>query len=341
MTDLLQVPPTRIAPLELITRVLVEHDNIVLTTHVNADGDAVGSECAVATWLEQLGKTVHIVNPTPYPAQYRYLVRNPEWVADIGTAAAATALQSAQVVLVLDTGEPKRIGKVASALSGRKVLLIDHHPRSDPGFTTDAALIDTSACATGELVYDLVSSAHLPSPWPDHLVQAVYAAIVTDTGSFRFSNTTPRSHALAGDLIRRGVDPEQEYKRLFGTVPLRRVQLLRAALDTLEVDPDLPITWISLPRSAMEAAGAGSEDLDGVVEHARSVEGTEVAILFRETADGSTKISLRSNGDFDVNAIARRFGGGGHIKASGAVIGAPMASAREKVLAAVRQAMRA
>lgn len=339
MTDLLQVPPPRVAPLELVARILEEHDRIVLTTHVNADGDAVGSECAVAAWLELLGKTVHIVNPTAYPAQYRYLVGNPEWVVEVGTPAATAVLQNAQVILVLDTGEPKRIGKVASALSGRKVLLVDHHPRSE-GFTTDAALIDTSACATGELVYDLISVAHLRSPWPEQLVQALYAAIVTDTGSFRFSNTSPRSHAIAGDLIRRGVDPEQEYKRLFGTVPLRRVQLLRAALDSLEVDADFPITWISLPRAIMEQAGAGSEDLDGLVDHARSVEGTEVAILFRETADGSTKVSLRSNGDFDVNAIARKFGGGGHIKASGAVLGAAMPAAREKVLSAVRQAMR-
>lgn len=341
MTDLLQVPSSRVAPLESIVRILAEHDNIVLTTHVNADGDAVGSECAVASWLEALGKTVHIVNPTTYPEQYRYLVQNPGWVVDLGSPQVSGVLQNAQVVLVLDTGEPKRIGKVASALSGRTVLLIDHHPRSDPGFTTDAALIDTSACATGELVYDLVSVAGLKAPWPEQLVQALYAAIVTDTGSFRFSNTSPRAHAIAGDLIRRGVDPEQAYKRLFGTVPLRRVQLLRAALDSLEVDPDLPITWISLPRAIMEEAGAGSEDLDGLVDHARSVEGTEVAILFREVADGSTKVSLRSNGDFDVNAIARKFGGGGHIKASGAVLGAPMATAREKVLSAVRQAMRA
>src|SRR5207248_10383844 len=130
---------------------------------------------------------------------------------------------------------------------------------------------------------------------------------------FSFSNTTPRTHLITADLLRRGVDPEEMYRRIFATVPLRRVQLLRAALEHLEVDADAHLAWISVPRSAMDDANATSEDLDGLVEHARSIEGTEVAILFRETSDGGTKVSLRSNGAVDVNAIARKFGGGGHI----------------------------
>ncbi|MGH7444121.1 MAG: DHH family phosphoesterase, partial [Longimicrobiales bacterium] len=134
--------------------------------------------------------------------------------------------------------------------------------------------------------------------------------------------------------------PEDMYRRVYATVPLRRIALLRHALERLEVDEALPITWISIERGVMEALGCGPDDLEGVVEHARSIEGTEVALLFRATSDGGTKVSLRSSGAVDVNAIARRFGGGGHAKASGAVLGKPLPEGRDAVLDAVRAAVR-
>jgi phosphoesterase RecJ-like protein len=168
----------------------------------------------------------------------------------------------------------------------------------------------------------------------------VYTAVLTDTGSFRFANTTARAHAIAGDLIAQGVDPERVYRRVYASVPLGRARLLARALDALEVDPDYPITWITLRRSVVDESGGNSEDMDGVVEQARTIEGTEVAILFRETADGSTKISLRSAGAANVNAIARQFGGGGHRKASGALVGAPLGDVVPRVLEATRAALR-
>ena len=198
---------------------------------------------------------------------------------------------------------------------------------------------DTEACATGELVYDLLKVAEFDD-WNQQVVEAIYTAIITDTGSFRFSNTTPRTHAIAGEMIRLGVDPEVMYRRLYGTVPLRRMALLRNALEHLEVDKELPLSWISITREAMQASGATSEDLDGMVEYARSIEGTELAILFRETSDGGTKISFRATGDTDVNELARQFGGGGHVKAAGALISDPLPKARERVLEAARLALK-
>ena len=168
----------------------------------------------------------------------------------------------------------------------------------------------------------------------------MYVAILTDTGSFRFSNTTPRAHAIAAELLRRGVDPEEEYRRLYGRVPYKRMNLLRAVLERLAVDPDLPIAWISIPRTVMTEFEASSEDLEGLIDYARDIENTEVALLFRETVEGGTKVSLRSNGIVDVNAIARQFGGGGHIKASGILMGAGLESARTQVLEATRLVVR-
>ncbi|MBI4544416.1 MAG: bifunctional oligoribonuclease/PAP phosphatase NrnA [Gemmatimonadetes bacterium] len=333
------VPPHRREALARVFQALEQSQRPVLTTHVNADGDGAGCEAALAAWLTSLGKDVRIVNPTPFPQLYRYLLHDAQQVLDPADEQSSAALEAADLFLVVDTGEPNRLGRVAKAFRDRPVIVIDHHPPVEPGFA-GAGLRDPTACATGELIYDLLIIAGTADPWPNSTVEGLYAAIVTDTGSFRFSNTTPRAHVVAADLMRRGVDAEGAYRRLFATFPLRRLQLLRVALERLEVDPELPITWITIPASAMQKLGASAEDLEGVVEYARSLEGTELALLFRETANGATKVSFRSSGDVDVNALARQFGGGGHVKAAGALIAGPLEATRSQVLEVARSTLR-
>lgn len=335
-----RIPATRLEALESIRDALLDAKHVALTTHVNADGDGAGSECAVAAWLAARGTRVHIVNPTPFPEMFLHLVEDRAWVADAGTPEGAAALRDCDTLLVVDTGEVARIGRVASALAERRVLVIDHHLPSGSGID-GFVLQDQTACATGELVYDLLVLAGLHRPWPARVREAIYTAILMDTGSFRHSNTTPRTHILAADLLAQGVDPEGVYRRIYANVPLARLRLLRHALETLEVDEQLPITWMTVNREIMSELGTDADDLEGIIEHARSVQGTEIAILFRETSDGSTKISLRSTGDVNVNDVARSFGGGGHAKASGALIGAPVEEVRPRVLAAARDAVRA
>lgn len=313
-------------------------ERIVLTTHVNADGDGVGSQVALAGWLRMRGARVTIVNPTRFPTMFRFLVDDADLVAEAGTAAADRALADSDLLVVLDTAEAGRIGRVAKAVNGRPLVIIDHHVVSANALTGES-FVDVTAAATGELVFDLLLGARLPRPWPQQVIEGLYTAIVTDTGSFRFANTTQRAHIVAGDLIAQGVDPELMYRRIYATVPRRRLELLRHALQTLEVDAEQPITWITIEHDVMKRLGTTSDDLEGIVEHARSVEGTEVAILFRETADGATKVSLRSAGVADVNAVARQFGGGGHVKAAGALIPEPPATAQPRVIAAVRAAL--
>jgi len=335
----LTVPPHRQETLDRALGVIGEAQSVALTTHVNADGDGAGCEAALAAWLSRLGKGVRIVNPTPFPPTYRHLVEDPDWIIEPGTVRTPLAMQGVDLLVVVDTSELGRIGRVASAARGIETVIIDHHlPSEEP--IRGLELRDEKACATGELIYDLLTAAGLEKPWPAAVASGVYTAVLTDTGSFRFANTTARAHAIAGDLIAQGVDPERVYRRVYATVPLGRARLLARALDSLEVDPQYPITWITLERAVVEAAGGASEDMDGVVEQARTIEGTEVAILFRETADGSTKVSLRSAGEANVNAIARQFGGGGHRKASGALIGAPLRDVVPRVLEATRTALR-
>ena len=171
------------------------------------------------------------------------------------------------------------------------------------------------------------------------IAKSLYAAILTDTGSFRFSNTTPRSHAVAADLLSVGVDPEEIYQRVYASAPAGRVRLLADVLQSLGVDEQKGLAWLSMGPDIMEQHRVRQEDLDGIVEHARSIAGTRMAVFFRDLGHGKVKVSFRSTGGVDVNAFARKFGGGGHARASGALISGTLEDVRERILAAARQAL--
>lgn len=333
------VPPERREPLERIIAALASVTRVVLTTHVNADGDGAGCEAALACWLTEQGKQVHIVNPTPFPELYRYLVADATAVVDPGDARRDEVLARAELVFVVDTREPGRLGRLPKHFGEKQVVVLDHHPAAEQTALAGVVLQDPAACAAGELVYDLLQVADAGAPWPSDVVEGVYVAILTDTGSFRYANTGERTHLIAADLLRRGADPESVFRRIFGSVPLRRVRLLQAALERLEHEPESGLTWVGVPRQVVQDEAGGGEDMDIVMEHARSVEGTHVAVVFRELPDGGTKVSFRSNGELDVNRLARLFGGGGHTKAAGALLGASLEQAQAEVLAAVRPAL--
>jgi phosphoesterase RecJ-like protein len=336
------VPEERREGLEALLTAFDLAARVVLTTHVNADGDGAGSEAALAAWLTQRGSDVRIVNPTPFPDDFRFLLEDPAVVADAATEDGLRALEDAELVVVLDTAEPDRIGKVAKRIAGKPTGILDHHPPGE-GAIDGAGVVAPDASATGELVFDLLAHAAATGrevSWSRGVLEGIYAAILTDTGSFRFANTQPRTHAIAAFLLEEGVDPERIYREIYATASVARLRLLQEALARLETDPELPLTWISIPDEVVRELGVTAADFEPVTEHARMVRGTEIAILFREVADGSTKVSLRSNGRADVNGIARTLGGGGHAKAAGAVIGAPLEEARGRVLAAARDALR-
>lgn len=329
-------PPERRALLEAVRQRLLSASRVVLTTHLNADGDGVGSEAALASFLEARGIRATIVNPTPVPASYAFLVDGlRSW--SVGQPEGVAALEEADLIGVLDTDEPHRLGRVAEHVEKSRGVLLDHHPPTGRAIV-EPAVRDPSACATGELVYDLLTLEGEPPA--EAAAVALYVAIVTDTGSFRFSNATPRAHAVTAELIRAGADPEALYRQLFARYTPEGLALVRLALQTLEVDPELPIAWIDVTYEALRASGARSEDTDGLVEYPRRLEGVEVAIVFRELARDKTKVSLRSNGPVDVAQVARGLGGGGHRKASGLVVSSGMEDARGHVLAAVREAVR-
>lgn len=306
---------------------------VVLTTHLNADGDGAGSEVAVAAWLRANGTRAHIVNPTVYPEVFRFLLPDEGWVLDAGTAEARDACDQADLAVVLDTGEVSRIGRVKPMIGHLNTVVVDHHPPGDQGIG-GISLRDPEASATGELIYDVMQAAG--GPWPDAALEGIYVAILTDTGSFRFSNSSPRVHHIAADLLTRGVRPEVMYQKVYGESPLRRFRLLEACLPTLQVEDG--VGWMIVPRPAFDELGASNEDLEGLIDYPRAVEGVEVALLFRHTAKG-TKVSFRATGAVDVNALAREFGGGGHVKASGALVEGELDDVMPRVVAAARAAV--
>ncbi|MCL7957226.1 MAG: bifunctional oligoribonuclease/PAP phosphatase NrnA [marine benthic group bacterium] len=308
---------------------------VVLTTHVNADGDGAGSEAALASWLRRRGLEPVIVNPTPFPDLYAFLL-NGTPACTPADEAAATPLREADFFMVLDTAEPSRLGTVHPHLAGREVLTIDHHPPAGPPLG-EISVRDPSACATGELVHDLFALAGMPASREE--ADALYVAIVTDTGSFRYANTNPPAHRIAAELIETGVDPESMYRRLYATYTADSLALTRRALEALQVHPELPVAWISLTPADMELTGAGRDDLDAIVEYPRRLQGVEVAILFRVLPDGRTKVSLRSAGDADVAAVARELGGGGHVKAAGALVPHGLDATERLVLEAIGKAL--
>ncbi len=332
--DILSVPTERRAALEEVARRLSAARRVVLTTHVGADGDGTGSQVAIACWLRSQKVEVTIVNPTPFPDTLRFLLPDSDLVAELGGGRAEKALNDMDVALVLDTSEANRVAPLMDWLVPEKTIVVDHHP-AGPTVVGDLRVQDTTAAAAGELVFDLITLAG--GEWSHEMALGVYVAIVSDTGSFRFSNTTHRTHAIAGRMLEHGVDPESVFQKLFATAPRRKIELLREALATLDTDDELGLAWMVVPFEIGERLGATSEDFDGLIEHARSLQGTRIALLLREVAPGETKVSFRSSGDADVNRIARAFGGGGHAKAAGAMIRATGEESLRQVLAEVRK----
>ena len=333
--DPIRIPAARREAIERLAAELVRGQRVALSTHINADGDGCGSEAALAGLLGQMGIDAHIVNPTPWPTMYNYLLGEGTTAVRDRTSDGASALKGIDRLIVLDISDVRRLGNLADAVRALKVppLVIDHHlPGEEP--PGPIIVTDVSACATGELIYDFAATLGLTITAP--IATALYTAILTDTGGFRFSNTSPRCHAIASRLLAAGVDPEEMYRRIYASVPRGRLGLLRDALASLGVDDANGIAWVTIAAGALEQYGVTSEDLDGIAEYPRSLAGIRLALLFRDLGHGKVKISFRSVRGVDVNALAKLFGGGGHARAAGALVSGTVDEVRDRILVAAR-----
>jgi phosphoesterase RecJ-like protein len=307
---------------------------VCLTTHVNPDGDGLGSEVGLAHLLHTMGVDVVIANPTPTPARFGFLFRGLPKLDR--SAEAVKTLRTADVIVVLDISDLGRLGMLSPTVAERgvPVACIDHHV--SPGtLPPGPRYVDPSAAATGELVSEIA----LANRWPltPLVARALYVAVLTDTGGFRFSNTRPRTLRIAAELLETGLDPESIYLDVYANAPPGRPRLLAEALQTLVVEEDIGLAWVTVPPGAVERHQVTVDDLDGIVEFPRSVMGVRMALLFREMSQGRVKVSLRSVGDVDVAAFAKPYGGGGHVHASGIALPGSLPEVQATILDAARK----
>lgn len=281
----------------------------VVTGHMSPDGDVLGSMSALALVLRRLGKEAVVYNKDPAPPKYAFLPLMDELTGELPPGGFDAAF-------IVDCCEPERVSSTfAQDVGDAKLVAIDHH--ATPFDKVDFGYHDEKAAATGILVYRLARrlGVHVDA----ELGQGVFVAIVTDTGNFRYSNAGPEAFSVASDLVDAGVNPHNISRHLYENEPLSKLKLLGEALSRLELSKDGRIAWMLMPDGCLDRLGATAEMLDGAVDYGRQVSGVEVSCLIRRNDDDPSqfRLSLRSKGLVDVEAVAAALGGGGHRMASG------------------------
>jgi len=317
---------------------LARHRRLLVTTHLNPEPDAIGSEIAFAELLRTTGKEVALWNTSPTPRNCEFLDPSSEIRAWAGPD--ASLLAWADLAVILDVNSWSNLGEVGDAIrgSGLPRLLIDHHRGGDADIA-ETRVSDTTAAATGVLILEMARAFGLAlSP---RVAAALYAAICVDTGSFRFANTDPRALHAAAELVAAGARPDDIYRAIFEDLSWERLRLLPRALGSLRAGAGGKIAWLGVTSAMFREAGATEEDSDRFVDQIRGLRGVEVCAVFRERDAGDVKVSLRSTGRVDVQRVAARFGGGGHRLAAGAQLAGPFDDATSRVLAELEAALRA
>ena len=316
--------------LKKINDLITAHNSFLITTHESPDGDAIGSSLALANYLRELGKdvTVHICDPVP--EIYSFLP-----LADSVTRELPD--RDYDICFVLDVGEFRRAGKqINSCQRIGSFINLDHHKTSELFGLVN--LIDINAAATGILIHRLIKDAGGTVSLPTAL--CIYVALITDTGSFRYSNANPEAFAVAGEMIEKGVNAWDISSRLYESQPRARIELLSLALSTLAFSECGRFASLTVTLDMYEKTGTDAELTDGFINYPRSVRGVEVAIFFRELAENSFKVGFRSKGAVDVSRLAEGFGGGGHHNAAGCIVDGAIEEVRNKVFSHIKAVLK-
>jgi phosphoesterase RecJ-like protein len=310
-----------------IAETLRAKQRFVVMSHVRPDGDALGCTIAMALCLKQLGKDVTAWNEEGVLEKFRYLPGS-ELVTQ-----PPSEPQEFDVAICLDTSVQNRVGSCLPAVKHADTWInIDHHV-TNPRYG-DLVHIDSGAPATGQILYELFRQCDLPLTYP--MADNLYVAISTDTGSFQYSGTTARTYEIGAELIRAGVDVADLSRKMYESYPRRRLELLRAVLNTLKFTSGDRVASVSLPLSTVAELGVLPEDNEGLIDHVRAIDGVVAAAFFEELDGGKVRISLRSKSPkVDVSKVCGLFGGGGHTLAAGARIAGSLDEVREKVLQAI------
>ncbi|MFC1889237.1 bifunctional oligoribonuclease/PAP phosphatase NrnA [Thermodesulfobacteriota bacterium] len=314
--------------IESIAEAIRNSSRVIISTHKAPEGDAIGSMLALLIALRDMGKVCHAVLSDDVPACLKFLP-----LADQIQQEAEGPLSKYDLGLIVDCTDPGRAGIASSAIAEiPKVVNIDHH-RTNSRFG-DIHLVDENASATGELVCRVLKA--VPSEISPQIATAIFTAVITDTGSFHFSNSTPESFHVAGEMVACGAIPSEIANQVFVSRSPAGLQLLGLVLSTLEFVEDDRIGSAVVLREMIREVRGNREMIEGVIDHIRAVRGVDVAILFGELGEGIFKVSFRSKGNLDVAAVASKFGGGGHKNAAGCM----MYGSLEKIMYTVHQEVR-
>lgn len=304
-------------------------NSLLLACHVRPDADALGSLLGLSHGLRQLGKRVDAVSPDPVPELYRFL---PGWES--------VRMQPAppyDLGIGLDCDGSDRMGSAEAAVLAAPVVIdLDHHTGPDP--FGQIQVVDRTAAATGELVYGLLQE--LDVRLTPEIATCLLAAILTDTGSYRFSNVTAETFRISAELVEAGAHPAPLYEAVYGSRPYAASKLLGRLMESLQRSEDGRVVWAALSQDDFRRVDLGTDATEGFVDQIRMVAGSEVALFFREEPSGEIRVSLRSRGHVNVAAVAEQFRGGGHVPAAGCSLPGPLDRAVEQVVAAVYRHMR-
>lgn len=318
--------------MQTIIKQIEQNNRFLLASHTHPDGDAIGSLLATGLALMAMGKEVNLLNESPIPAVYRFLPS----VSAIRQKVAPESVFDAAIVL--DCGDIERLGKTAATINQIPLLInIDHHVTNTR--FGHVQMIDEGACATAEIIYRLIKELPVQIDCP--IATAIYTGILTDTGSFRFSNTNRSAFAICEEMIAMGANPYEVAQHVYGTYSLGRIKLLNLALDSLEISTNGKLSVMTLTQRMLKETRTQAEDIDGIISYARRIEDVQVAALIHElSSNGSTPkgrkqfhVSLRSDGAVDVAKIAAYYGGGGHAGASGFSVISTLAELKAQLMA--------
>jgi len=300
----------------------------LITAHVRLDGDALGSELALYLMLQGLGKEAVVYNEDATPEHYRFLPAAESIVHDVEN------IEKYDVCFILDCSELDRLGKISANVARVENLInIDHHI-SNSGFSK-LKLLDAHASSTGELLYRLMRKMHVKMT--QDICTNLYAAILTDTGGFRYSNTRQDTLWAAGDLVEGGANPQWISENIYESDPPAKLRLLSRVMETLTLDMETKTASLVVTWQHLQDTGATMEQTDGFVDIPRSVKGIDIAILYTQMGEEQYKLSLRSKGGVNVEKIARKFGGGGHVNAAACRIDGHIDEVKSRVLEAIRE----
>ena len=298
-----------------LNKIIAKNNSFLITTHVNPDADAIGSEIALSIFLRRLNKEVRIINHSETPYFLKFL-DNKKVIEKYDESQHSSIIANCDVIITLDLNALSRTVSMEENIRKSKALkvCIDHH--TDPEDFTEYLFIDPDLSSTGEILFDFIKESSEENLNYD-LALPIYAAILTDTGSFRFDRTTPRLHRITAELLEAGVNPQWVYREIYEQGKQSRIRLLGRALNSIKLNETGELAYMKILNIDLNETGADEADVDGFVNYCLSIKGVKLGILFFEM-DDEVKISFRSAGNIPVNKLAAEFNGGGHINASGA-----------------------